>query len=887
LFTSLRSLVSALFYRSHIEQDMDEELRSHIRSRVEDLERSGLRRAEAERRASLEFGGYQKFKEECREALGTYFLEALVQDVRYGVRTLRKSPGFTAIAVLTLALGIGANTAIFSYVNAWLIHPLPYAHPEELVVALSHNAKEGWTDQTFTNADFLEYQKQASSFTQLAAWTSWFFNLTGDGTPDRVTGGLVSWNFFDALGARPMLGRSFLPQDSRPGSSNVAILSQGLWETRFGGDPRIIGRKITLQGETYTVIGVMRSDFQFPLMGAYGGGAANIWTPLAFNDKQSADRTTSWLPVLGRLKTGVTREQASAEMATIASRLAKLYPQTNTNLTTVLSSMAYEVGKEEGSQELMICFWAVGLVLLIASANVANLMLARGTGRAREFAVRGALGASRVRLVRQLLTESLLLFVAGGAAGTLLAFCAVQGIEASIPARIRGYMVNYGRVSLDITTLAYVATIAMICGIAFGLAPAFEASRIDVNSALKAASGRSTSAGQSARLRRVFVIGEIALASVLVISTGLLVKSFVRMVHGYLGFEPRGLVAAQVLIPPLRYGSDAQVRNFYEQVVQRVGASPGVWSASVSEYIPFAESSQAVIVHAAGQPAMRPGEERTADYTAVGPAYFSTMQIPLLRGRAFGAEDGPASPKVVVINEALMREFFANKNPIGRRLEIGHEATPCTVVGVVHDVKQFYLTDEPYAQVYVSAAQFPSASMSLVVRAGASQAGIATAIRRAVWSVDSQQPVSIVETMATMIAERNTPNRFLIQLMTFFGAAALMLGAIGIYGLMAHMVTQRTHEIGIRMAFGAQPRGVMRLVLGQGLNLTAWGLTIGLGASFLATRWMASRLYGVSVRDPLTFAGVSLLLAVVALAACYIPARRAMRLDPIIALRHE
>jgi predicted permease len=874
--------LSRFFHRSKQDAQLDSELRFHVEQQTADNIAAGMNADEARRRALAQFGGLEYIKEETRDARGTRFVESLVQDIRFALRMLRKSPGFTTVAVLTLALGIGANTAIFSYVNAWLIHPLPYPHAEQLMVALSHNTKEGWTDETFTNADFLTYQKQASSFSQLAAWTSWFFNLTGDGTPDRVTGGLVSWNFFDTLGARPMLGRTFLPQDSRPGSSNVAILSQGLWETRFGGDPRIVGRKITLQGETYTVIGVMRSDFQFPLM-----GAANIWTPLAFDDKQSADRTTSWLPVFGRLKTGVMREQAGAEMATIALRLAKLYPQTNTDLTTVLSPMAYEVGKEEGSQELMICFWAVGLVLLIASANVANLMLARGMGRAREFALRGALGASRVRLVRQLLTESLLLFVAGGAAGTLLAFWTVQGIEASIPAGIRGYMVNNGRVSLDMTTLVYVAAIAMIAGVAFGLAPAFEASRIDVNSALKAASGRSTSAGRSARVRWVFVIGEIALASVVVIPTGLLVKSFVRMVDGYLGFEPRGVVAAQLQIPPQRYGSNAQVRSFYEQVVQRLVAIPGVSSASASEYIPFGESSQALIVHVAGQPAIRVGEERTADYTTVAPAYFSTMQIPLLRGRAFDAEDGPASPKVVVINEALMREFFVNKNPIGQRLKIGHDATLCTIVGVVHDVKQFYLTDEPRSQVYVSAAQFPSAYMSLVVRASASRAGIATAIRRAVWSVDRQQPVSSVETMDTMIAERNTPNRSLMQLMAFFGAAALLLGAIGIYGVMAHMVTQRTHEIGIRMALGAEPSRVMRLMLGLGLNLTTWGLTIGVGASFVATRWMASLLYGVSARDPLTFAGVSLLLALVALATCYIPARRAMRVDPMVALRHE
>jgi putative ABC transport system permease protein len=810
-------------------------------------------------------------------------MEAFWLDLKYGFKMLVKSPGFAAIAVLTLALGIGANTAIFSYVDAWLIKPLPFRQADRLMVLLSHDTKKGWTSNSVTStADFLDYQNQNASFEQLAAWTQWAFNLTGDGAPDRVLGGLVSWNFFQTLGVQPLLGRSFLEQESQTSSSHVAILSRGLWESRFAADPHIIGRTIKLQGETYTVVGVMPADFQFSLM-----GIANIWAPFAFDDKQRADRVTSWFSAFGRLKPGVTQEQAGAEIAAFASRLEKLFPQTNANQTTLLSPMAFEIGKNEGVQQVMVCFWIVGLVLLIACANVANLMLARASQRVKEFAVRGALGASRGRLVRQLLTESLLLFSVGGAAGTLFGVWCVHWIEDSIPGRIRGYIVNYGRADLDFTILSYTLGIALLCGVVFGLAPAFESSGIDVNRALKESAGQVSGTRRAARMRRVLVAGEIAIAVVVLIATTLLVEDFARMLYGDLGFHPENVMTADLVIPPSKYVSDAQIRNFYEQVMARVRALPEVASADASEYIPFGESNQTYVIHVVGRPAEQPGEVLGADYTAVTPGYLSTMQIPLVRGRSIEPGDGPGAPNVIVINDTLMRQQFPKEDPIGRQLEIGEKHEVCTIVGVVHDVKKFTLSDRPQRQIYISAAQFPNRYMSIVARASRPAPGLASSIRSAVWSVDAEQPVSAVRPLDDLITERNSGNRIIAQMVGFFGALALLLGAVGIYGLMAQSVEQRRHEIGIRIALGSTPRQVLGLVVGQGLKLTFTGIALGLLAAAGVTRGLAAILYNVKASDPVTFFGVAAFFALVALAACYIPARRGSRVDPMVALRYQ
>jgi putative ABC transport system permease protein len=871
----------SLFHGQKADEELDEELRDHIELKTEQYISQGMTPQQARRAALLEMGGIEKRKEECRDARGVHFLETFAQDLRYGVRMLRKSPGFAAIAIVTLALGIGANTAIFSYVNAWLIKPLPFPQADRLMVLLSHDTKKGWTSNGVTSsADYFDYEKQNSSFEQLVPWTSWYFNLTGDGPPDRVLGGLVGWNFFQTLGAQPLLGRTFLPQESQPASSHVAIISRGLWESRFAADPRIIGRVVTVQGETYSIVGVMPANFQFSLM-----GISNMWAPLAMDDKQRNDRGSSWFSAFGRLKPGVTQQQAGADLAAISSRLEKLYPQTNTNQTTLISSMLFEIGKNEGTQQIMICFCLVGFVLLIACANVANLMLARASSRAKEFAVRGVLGAGRWRLARQLLTESLLLFTFGGAAGALFGIWGVHWIENAIPDRIRGYIVNYGRGTLDLPTFAYTFGIAILCGVLFGLAPAFGSSGLDVNRSLKESAGQISGGRVARRLRNVFVTSEIALAVVVLVCTLLLVQDFAHMVYGDIGFQSHNLMVTQLVLPPAKYKTDAQIRGFYDPVLARVRALPEIVAAAASEYIPFSDSNQVKMIHIVGRPPAQPGEALGAEYSAITPGYFQTMQMVLLRGRAFASSDGPDSRKAVVINETLLRQQFSQVDPIGQQLEVGDTHDICTIIGVVRDTKLFTLSDRPVRQIYVPAAQFPSAYMSVVTRTSRPSTEAASAIRTAVWSVDADQPVSTVRTMDDLITERNTPNRILTQLLTFFGVLALLLGAIGIYGVTAQSVQRRIQEIGIRMALGASSSDVIRMILAQGLKLASAGIACGLLAAAAVTRGMAAILSTVKSNDPLTYGAVAAFFALVALAACYIPARRGARVDPIVALR--
>ena len=810
-------------------------------------------------------------------------MKTLLQDVRYGLRILKKSPGFAAIAVLTLGLGIGANTAIFSFVDAWIIRPIPYPQADRLVVLLSHDKKKGWTNNGVSStADFLDFQKQNTSFEQTAAWTSWNFNLTGDGPPALVDGGRVSWNFFAALGVRPLLGRTFTASDDGPGAPHVAIISEGLWKSRYAQNPKIIGRSINIGDEAYTVVGVMPGKFQFSLL-----GICNIWTPLALTDKERSDRNNSWFSAFGRLKPDVTQQQAAAETSAIFARLEKQYPKTNTNITSLLSSMAYEIGQNQGNQQVTICFWIVGLILLIACANVANLMLARAAQRTKEMAVRGALGATRGRLVRQLVTESLLLFLFGGLAGVLFGAWGMSWIESMIPGHIRGYLVNYGEVNLDWITLTFTLGIALACGVVFGLAPAFENSGIDLNRALKEASGQASKSGRGARMRRIFVAGEIALAVVVLISATLLVKSFIISVRSTPGFNPANAMTAQVALPKTKYTSDALTRNFSDAVLARIRALPGVTSAGVASAIPFGGFGQTYTVEAVGKPAPQPGEELGARWTAVSPDYFAAMQMGLLKGREFTSGDGPGNANVAVIDQTLARQFWPNEDPVGQKLTFGPHHLVCTIVGVVNDVKMYQVRGRPERQMYVPLAQFPSPTLGFVARTAGSSPAIATAIRDAIWAVDDQQPVSSVEQLTTLMAIRDSGHRVMMKLMVFFGALALFLGAIGIYGVMAHTVAQRTHEIGIRMALGANPAQVMGMVVRQAMALTLIGIAIGIVGAFGATRSLSFMLYQVTASDPATFVGVAVLFTLVAIAACYVPARRAMRVDPMVALRYE
>ena len=883
LWNRFRLWLLATLKRTRMEREMDAELRFHIEARAEDLVRSGLPREEALRRARIEFGGIERAKEECRDARGTNMIESLLQDIRFGLRMLRKSPGFTCVAVLTLALGIGANTAIFSYVDAWMIKPLPYPHADRLMIFQSHDKKKGWTsDDLESTASFLDFEKQNTSFEQTALWTGWNFNLTGDGPPELVEGGRVSWNYFAALGAKAMLGRTFAADEDRAGAPHVAILSQGLWQGRFASDPKIIGRSITIEGEPYTVVGVMPGTFLFPLM-----GIANLWTPLALTDKERADRSGSWLIGFGRLKPGVTPEQAGAESAAIFGRLEKQFPQTNTNLTLLVGSMSDKIGEEEGTTQVMICFAIVGLVLLIACANVANLMLARATGRTKEFAVRGALGAAKGRLVRQLMTESLLLFFIGGVAGMLIGIWGVRWIESQIPGHVRGYIVNYGHVDLDFTTLGFTLGIALLCGLLFGLAPAFENSRLDVNSTLKEVSRQTSGGRRSARLRKIFVAAEIALAVVVLISTSLLVESFVISVRSSPGYNAANVMVAQVALPKTKYAEEWRQRSFSEDVLARVRALPQAASIGAASSVPYGGFGEMVEVEAVGKPAPQPGEELSARFTAVSRDYLSTMQIGLVRGRLFNSADEQGNPPSVIIDQTFAEQFWPNEDPIGRQLRFGKQHTVCTIVGVVNDIKMYYVRARAERQMYVPLAQFPSANLGFVVRTGGTSEAMAPAIRDAIWAVDRDQPISSVEPLETLISIQNAGNLVLTKLMVFFGVLAMFLGMIGIYGVMAHLVSQRLHEIGIRIALGASPAQVMRMVTGQGLKLALIGVAVGVLGALGTTKSLGAVLYQVSPSDPPTFLGVAILFAGVALAACWIPARRAMRVDPMVALRYE
>ena len=808
----------------------------------------------------------------------------LIQDVRFAIRMLLKNLGFTAVVVLTLALGIGANTAIFSFVNSWIINPLPYPNSDRLIVVESLNTKTGGTGQQSTAADFRDWQLQSKDFDELAAWDSHAFNLAGDGPPERVAGDRVSWNFFQTLGAKPILGRVFLPSDDVDGAPHVAILSRGLWETRFAADPQIVGRQIKVGGESYTVVGVMPASFQLPL-----SGHSNIWTPLALSQKELDDRSNSWLDTLGRRKLDVPMASAQAELSAIMAQLEKAYPKTNTNSGVRVRSLKDAIGENAGNQPVLILFWIVGFVLLIACANVANLMLARATGRAKELAIRSALGAGRYRLIRQLLTETVIVFIAGGVVGVFLGYWWLGWIEAAIPVRIRGYLLNYGQVPLNLSTLAYTFCVALFAGIVFGLAPALSSSKLDVNSMLKDASGRATGNRSGSRLRSIFVIAEIALAVVIVVCSSLMIRSFVGLTRTNPGFRPENLLVADLTLAGAKYKSPAEIKAFYDQVIERVRALPQVESVGASQQIPFDQCCTSFEVTVVGRPAPDPGQVPGAQYSIVTPEYFNTMQISLAKGRNFSSADGPTSSPVVIINQEMARQFFPHSDPIGQKLHFQADAdVDATIVGIVADVRLHGgINYHREREMYVPFAQAPSREMGIVVRSSADHATLADAIRNAIWSMDSEQPVSTIRPLETIISEEYTGYSIVSQLMGYFSVLGLFLGAIGIYGVMAFMVAQRTSEIGIRIALGAQPIQILRLVLGRALWLAGIGIAVGIVGALAMARLLVFMLAGVSPHDPLTFTGVALLIAAVSLAASYIPARRAMRIDPITAVRYE
>jgi predicted permease len=799
---------------------------------------------------------------------------SLFQDIRYGYRMLLKRPAFTFVVVLTLAVGIGANTAIFSVVNAVLLRPLPYKDPSQLYTVLH----DGW--KPVAPANFFDWRDQNHVFETMAAAQVWGPNLSGADRPETLKALQLSANMFRLLGVNPTYGRTFNDGEDQPGNDHVVVLSDRLWQRKYGRDPKIVGQQITLDGESYTVVGVMPAQFQFAPFWATG---AEMWAPLNLSARLQ-DRKGQSLRVFGRLKAGVTREQAQAEMDTISRRLEQQYPESNKGQIVSVDSL-HDKAVGNSRPALLILLGAVGFVLLISCANVANLMMARATGRQREIAVRTALGASRGRVIRQMITESMMLAVAGGSIGLLIAMWGIEGLLALGPS----ILPKAQTISLDRYVLFFTMGISLATGLLFGLVPALQTSKLDLNSALKEGGRGSTEGGSQGRLRRLLVVTEIALAMVLLIGGGLLLKSFARLQAVDAGFNPHNLLTMEVSFAGSSASTAPRQAVFLNELTQHVSALPGVRSASIVNHLPIGGDIWSMGFTIEGRPEPAPGENPSAVYRIARPAYFETIGATLKGGRDFTDRDNENAPGVVIINEAFARSHFRGDDAIGKRIKITDGGmSPREIVGVIKDAKQGELGSEPVPEMYLPQAQASKLrGATLVVRTSSDPLTLAGSVQNEVWATDKSMPVSQVRSMDQVISDSVGPQRFNMLLLGIFAIVALILAVVGIYGVMSYSVSQRTHEIGVRMALGAGRRDVLSLVVGQGMKLALVGMAIGLAASFTLTRLMDSLLFGVSATDPGTFVMIAATLGAVALLACYLPARRAARVDPMVALRHE
>jgi putative ABC transport system permease protein len=803
-----------------------------------------------------------------------------LQDLRYSIRMLFKNRGFTKVALLALALGIGANTAIFSVVNSVLLRPLPFSDPQRLIMIWENYQQRGGPEREWASpADFRDFRDQAQSFEHVAALGGWGPTLTGQDEPEDLQGGAVSNDTFAMLGVEPALGRSFKADEDQPGAERVVVLSHHLWERRFGADPSIVGKNLTLSGESFTVIGVMPPGLSFPIL-----NNAEIWRTIGplLAANPGCDRGCVTLRVIAKLKEGVSIEAARAEMNTITGQIAERYPEDNKGVGATLVPL-HEQLVGDVRPAMLVLLGAVGLVLLIACANVANLLLARAAVREKEVAIRAALGASRARLIRQHLTESLVLAVTGGALGLLIAFWMVDLLVSFAP---KGTP-RLGEVSIDPTVLAFTFGIAVLTGVAFGLAPALMASRTNFNSALKEGGRDSSATTRGARVRSALVVSEVALSLMLLIGAGLLIKSFVNLQHVDPGFNPNSVLRVDVTLPRTRYPERNQTAAFYKQLLEGVAALPGVQSAGAVSSLPLSGGGTDSNFAIEGQPPAEADHRPVAWYSSVTPGYFRALGIRLLSGREFTEADNADAPKAVVISDTMARRYFPGGDPLGKRLVFGGGKDLREIVGVISDVKFFGLNLDARPSMYFPQAQTPSRGMSLVVRTQGDPLALASAIRGQTSALDRDLAVSSVMTMEQLVSTSLSEPRVILLLLAAFASVAMLLSAIGVYGVVSYSVTHRSHEIGVRMALGARASDVLKLVVGQGMALVLGGLALGLAAAYALSRVMEAMLFGVSATDATTFAMTALLLAGVALGACFLPALRAMRVDPMIALRCE
>jgi putative ABC transport system permease protein len=803
-------------------------------------------------------------------------MSTLAQDLRHAVRALWRSPAFTAVTVLALALGIGANTAIFSVVNAVLLRPLPFPDADRLVVLYEHERTRGIRDQVAAET-FADWREQSTAFGRMAAWSHWGLAITGEGEPEEIGTVRASAAFFDVLGVYPVMGRGFLPEEEQPGRDRVVVISHALWTQRFGADPHIVGRVVALDELPYTIIGVMPQGFRFP-----DDPAVGMWTPLAYKSFELRTRNQRMFNVLARLAPGRSLAEGRAEMDGIAARLAATYPITNGGWGVDVES-AHDVATASSREALMILLGAVGFVLLIACANVGNLMLARATEREREIAVRMALGASRSRLVRQQLAESGIMAALGAAAGLVFAFWGIDLLAALEPGRLP----QWNAIRVDRTVLAFTAALALATTVLAGLLPALAATADAMHESLKEG-GKSTAGSRRRRLRHVLVISEVALSIVLLVGAGLMLRSLDRVQSQDPGFRPDGLLAATIYLADTRYPEDHRQAEFFATLLERARGLPGVTAAGAVTTLPMSVMGidHDIPIRVEGVEPV-PGDETQADFRIASPGYFEAMGIALLRGRAFAEQDHDRAPRVAVVNRVFVDRWLRGIEPVGRRIRFARSADWIEIVGVVGQVRHRGLDTDPKPEVYVPYRQLQYGAMTFVLRTSHDPLALGAPFKQLVYALDPAQPVAELRTVTDLLHGTLAERRFNTLLLLVFAGVALALAAIGIYGVIAYTVNRRTREIGIRMALGAGARDVVRQVVGMGVRLAGLGTLFGLGGAYIMTRWLGGLLYRVSPTDPLTFLAVALAILTVAVLACVLPARKATRVDPMVALRYD
>jgi predicted permease len=863
------------------ETDLDDELHAYVAMSAEQKVARGMNPEDARRSALIELGGLEQVKEAVRDVRRLAWLETGGRDLRYAARALARTPGFTAAAVLALALGIGANTAIVSVVDSVLLRPLPYAEADRLTVILHGGTKP------VAPANYLDWRRQSTTFEAMGAADFWTPNLTGGDRPEKLWALRMTADVLPLLGIPPLLGRFFRPEEDAIGRDRVAVLSYGLWQRSFSGEPQVIGRRITLDGESYEVIGVMPSGFRFA---PFWATRAALWAPLALAERATS-RAGNSLRVFARLKPGVSLAAAQAELATITGRLEKEFPGTNRNV--VVTPLKERVVGDV-RRPLLVLLVAVGFVLTIACANVAHMLLARGAARRREIAVRMALGAGRSRVVRQLLTESLLLGLLGGAAGLLLGFAGVRGLLSLHPIGLP----RTDTISLDARVLAFTMVVSLATGALFGLVPALRAARLSLSEAFRDGERGSTEGIGRRRARSILIASEFALALMLLVGAGLMMRSFLALRGIDPGFDPRNVITAVVSVTGSAEAQPGRRALFFQSLVERIQRLPGVTAASGINHLPLAGDIWGFPFWVEGEPRPRPGEQHTATYRVVLPGYFRTMGVPILRGRDFTADDRLDSPGVAVVNQKLAGQYWPGEDAIGKRINLDAPGKPeawLTVVGVAKDTVRSEWAAAPEEEVFLPYLQNRSylenpgshvVYLTLVVRTSGEASVLASAIRGTVGSLAKDVAVSDIQTMDAVVDAAMAQPRFYLLLLGAFAAVALTLAAVGIYGVISYSVTTRTREIGVRMALGATRAELLRLVVGQAMKVVVAGAAVGLAGALALTRLMETLLYGVGAADPLTFLSVSLVLVAVALLASYVPARRAMRADPLRALRY-